>query len=58
MAKKLTVELIANSHGYCSMDIHGHCPENNCIDTSIIETGLKLECTDEIDICTSRDAGR
>ncbi|XP_008182323.1 pyroglutamyl-peptidase 1-like isoform X2 [Acyrthosiphon pisum] len=37
LAKTLTVELVANGHGYC---------------------GLKMECADELDICTSRDAGR
>lgn len=59
MAKTLTVELIANGHGYCSEDIYGRCPDESCInDMNIIETGLKVECSDELNICTSRDAGR
>lgn len=59
LAKTLTVELIANGHGYCSTDIHGRCPDESYVNsTKTIETGLKVECTDELDICTSRDAGR
>lgn len=58
LAKTLTVELIANGHGYCSLDIHGTCPGDACLDNGMIETGLKLECTDDLDVCTSRDAGR
>ncbi|XP_015378881.1 PREDICTED: pyroglutamyl-peptidase 1 [Diuraphis noxia] len=58
LAKTLTVELVANGHGYCSMDIHGNGPDDKCLVNNVIETGLKIECTDELDICTSRDAGR
>lgn len=58
LVKTLTVELIANGHGYCAMDIYGNCPDDKCLVNNVIETGLKMECTDELDICTSRDAGR
>lgn len=58
LVKTLTVELIANGHGYCGMDIYGNCPDDKCLVNNVIETGLKMECTDELDICTSRDAGR
>jgi len=58
LAKMLTVELVANGHGYCDMDIHGDGPDDKCLINNVIETGLKIECTDELDICTSRDAGR
>lgn len=58
LAKTLTVELIANGHGYSSIDVNGHCPDDTCLVNDEIETGLKVECTDELDICTSRNAGR
>lgn len=58
LAKTLTVELVANGHGYCGTDIHGNGPDDKCLINNVIETGLKLECTDELDICTSRNAGR
>lgn len=58
LAKLLTVELIANSNGYISTDIYGNCPCNDKSVTNVIETGLNMECNDELDICTSRDAGR
>jgi len=58
LAKMLTVELVANGHGYCGMDVHGNGPDDQCLINNVIETGLKIECTDELDICTSRDAGR
>jgi len=58
LVKKLTVELIANGHGYHDMDIHGNCPDETCLNFNTIETGLKVECSDELAICTSRDAGR
>lgn len=57
LAKSLTVELIANGHGYCSTDIHGNCPNDKSL-VNAIETGLNVECSDELEICTSRDAGR
>ncbi|XP_060860805.1 pyroglutamyl-peptidase 1 isoform X2 [Metopolophium dirhodum] len=58
LAKTLTVELVANGHGYCGIDIHGNGPDDKCLINNELETGLKMECTDELDICTSRDAGR
>jgi len=58
MAQKLTVELIANGYGYCDTDIHGECPDNKCLNDITIETGLKVECSNKLDVCTSRDAGR
>lgn len=54
----LTVELIANGHGYDSPDIHGNCPDGKCQDNNTIETGLKVKWSDELIVCTSRDAGR
>lgn len=58
MVKTLTVELIACGNGYSGMDIHGKFPDNECLINNVLETGLKVECTDELDVCTSRDAGR
>lgn len=58
LIKTLTVELIANGHGYCSKDIHGNFPNDKCLVNNVFKTGLKVECNDELDICTSRDAGR
>lgn len=48
----------ANSHGYCSADIYGDCPKESCLANTNIETGLKVDCTNESDLCTSVDAGR
>lgn len=58
LAKSLTVELIANSHGYSSEDIYGNCPTQKSLVFNAIETGLNVECNDELEICMSRDAGR
>lgn len=58
LTKTLTVELLANSHGYCKMDIHGNRPKDDGVVNNVIKTGLKIECTDELDICTSHDTGR
>lgn len=58
LAKTLTVELLANSSGYCGTDIHGICPKDESVVNNVIATGLKMECTDELDVCTSNDAGR
>lgn len=58
LAKKLTIELIACGSGYSSLDIYGSCPDNECLVNNVLETGLKVECTDELNICTSHDAGR
>lgn len=58
MAKQLTIELIACGNGYSSADINGHCPDNECLVNNVLETGLKVECTDELNVCTSYDAGR
>lgn len=57
-AETLTVELVANGHGYCSLDIHGSCPGDGCLDAGAIETGLRVECTEDSDFRTSRNAGR
>lgn len=57
-AQTLTVELVANGHGYCGLDIHGNGPGDACPDGGAIETGLTVECADGSDFCTSRDAGR
>lgn len=57
-AETLTVELVANGHGYCSADIHGSRPDGACPGPGTIETGLRVECADDPDFCTSRDAGR
>ncbi|VVC34320.1 Hypothetical protein CINCED_3A022994 [Cinara cedri] len=58
LSKKLTIELIANGHGYCKTDINGDFPDNECLAYNELKTGLKVECTDELDVCTSQDAGR
>lgn len=58
MVKTLTLELNANSHGYCSADIYGDCPKESCLANINIETGLKVDCTNESELCTSVDAGR
>lgn len=58
VAKTLTIELIANGHGYSKIDVDGLCPDDKCLINDEIETGLKVECAGELDICTSRNAGR
>lgn len=58
LANTLTVELLANSNGYCKKDIHGNCPKYESVVNNVIETGLTVECTDKLDVCTSHDAGR
>lgn len=58
LAKTLTIELVANGHGYCKQDVLGNYPGDKCQVSNVIETGLNVECTNELDICISRDAGR
>lgn len=58
LAETLTIELIANSHGYCCKDINGQFPDDESPLHNVIATGLKLDCSDELDICMSEDAGR
>lgn len=58
LADTLTVELIANSRGYCFKDINGKFPDEECPVQRIIATGLNVECADELNVCVSEDAGR
>lgn len=58
LAKTLTIEMVANGHGYCNEDIHGNCPDEKCQVSKVIETGLNMEFTNELDVCTSKNAGR